>query len=431
MNGVTFKYLPRLLMVVVCVLRTFRYHLYPTEEQETVMDGQLRTLCSLYNILRNEKITKHLSLNKLRMMAKTRGVHSQAAQNVAARVNAAFKNYFEGRTRFPKRKQAEKYRSITYPQSGFRLEGKIVKRGKRTELVGKLYISKVGLVRIFMHHPLEGKVKTLTVKREADGWYACFSCEAPETPRKPIEQALERVAGGDLGLEKFLTLADGSSMENPQFLRRMENKIKRLQKAFSRAKKGSRNWQRLSLRLARLYLHVARQRSNEQNRVVSLLYANADVLGLERLKVENMLRNHRLAKSIMDAAWSQFVGKAEFKSRVLGKYFVPVDPWGTSQFCWRCLSWAPKQLGDRTHVCPVCGEALPRDQNSAKLVERLVLLWTSYAHGRWVNTPVEQKPLPSLRQAFAVKREAPTFRLGRTSQADSCMLGTQIFSQGI
>ena len=405
-------------MVVTETLRTFRYHLYPTEEQEAVMGGQLRTLCSLYNLLRNEKITKHLSLNKLRMMAlEHRGnVHSQAAQNVASRVNSAFKNYFEGRTRFPKPKQAEKYRSMTYPQSGFRLEGKMVKRGKRTELAGKLYVSKIGHVRIFMHRPLEGKVKTVTVKHEADGWHACFSCEADEPQKKPIEQALERVAGGDLGLKKFLTLADGSSVDAPQFLRRMEKKIKRLQKAFSRAKKGSRNRRRLGVRLAKVHLHVARQRSNEQNRIVSLLYANADVLGLEKLQVENMLKNHCLAKSIADAAWGQFVRKAEFKSRVLGKHFIPVDPWGTSQFCWRCLSWVPKQLGDRTHVCPVCGEVLPRDQNSAKIVETLVLLWMSYAHGRWVNTPVEQKPLPSLRgQAFVVKREAPAFRLGRTS----------------
>jgi len=404
---------------VIDVLRTFRCRLYPTEEQEAAMNGQLRALCDLYNLLRNEKMEKHSSLNNLRKLALERrgNVHSQAAQNVASRVNSAFKNYFEGRAKFPKRKKEERYRSMTYPQSGFRLEGKIVKRGKRTELVGKLYVSKVGLVRIFMHRPLEGKVKTLTVKREADGWYACFSCEADEPQKKPIEQAIERVAGGDLGLEKFLTLADGSSMENPQFLRQAEDKIKRLQKAFSRARKGSRNQRRLGLRLARLHLHVARQRSNEQNHVVSLLYANADVLGLEKLQVENMLKNHRLAKSIMDAAWSQFVGKAEFKSRVLGKYFVPVDPWGTTQFCWRCLSWAPKQLGDRTHVCPVCGEVLPRDQNSAKLVEMLVLTWMSYAHGRWVNTPVEQKPLPSLRgQVSVVKREAPALRLGRTSQ---------------
>jgi putative transposase len=396
-------------LVVTETLRTFRYHLYPTEEQETVMSGQLRALCSLYNILRNEKITKHSSLNNLRKLAlEHRGnVHSQAAQNVASRVNSAFKNYFEGRTRFPKHKKEEKYKSITYPQSGFRLEGKTIQRGKKTELVGKLYVSKIGHVRIFMHRPVKGKVKTLTVKREADGWYACFSCEVVAPPRKPINQiSLERVAGGDLGLKKFLTLADGSSVDAPQFLRRMEKKIKRLQKAFSRAKKGSRNRRRLGVRLAKVHLHVARQRSNEQNQVIALLYANADVLGLEKLQVENMLKNHCLAKSIADAAWSQFVGKVEFKSRVLGKYFVPVDPWGTSQFCWRCLSWAPKQLGDRTHACPVCGETLPRDQNSAKIVETLVLLWMSYAHGRWVNTPVEQKPLPSLRGLVSLCSEA-------------------------
>jgi len=378
------------------------------------MNRQLQTFCNLYNLLRDEKMARHHSLNDLRKLAlKHRGnAHSQAAQNVAARVNAAFKNYFEGRARFPKRKKEKRYRSMTYPQSGFRLEGKIVTHGKRTELTGKLYVSKVGRIRIFLHRPLEGKVKTLTVKREADGWHACFCCEVVELPRKPIEQVSPgRVAGGDLGLEKFLTLADGSSTENPRFLRLAEDKIKRLQKAFSRAKKGSRNRQRLGVRLARVHLHVARQRGNAQNRIVSLLYANADVLGLEKLQVENMLKNHCLAKSIQDAAWGQFVRKAEFKSRVLGKYFVPVDPWGTSQFCWRCLSWAPKQLDERVHSCPVCGEVLPRDQNSAKLVEMLVL---SYAHGRWVNTPAEQKPLPSLRGlvSFCGEAGSPSLQAG-------------------
>lgn len=121
--------------------------------------------------------------------------------------------------------------------------------------------------------------------------------------------------------------------------------------------------------------------------------------------MKNLLRNHKLAKSLQDSEFSQFIAKAKFKADLLGKWFVPVDPWGTSQFCWSCLAWVPKRIGETMHECPKCGEKLSRSENSARLIRRLGLavlpsLRLGYAPGRGVKTPA--KPIISLRRLRAM-----------------------------
>jgi len=408
------------------MLAAFRYRIYPKPQQERLLKSHLSALCGLYNKLRDLKIEKwrreraSLSENDLRRTALDlrrsdeglRCIHSQVVQSVSTRVSTAFKNYFEGRARFPKRKRERRYRSFTYPQSGFRVCGRIIEKGSRTELKGKLYLSKVSHVRIFMHRPPNGRIKNLTIKYDAEEWYAVFICELPDQPKKPVESTPEeRIKGGDLGLINFLTLSDGSSTDYPRYLRRSEEKIKRLQRVLSRAEKGSKNFRRLAFRVARLHLHVRRQREDYQNQVIAALYRDSDVIVLERLRVSNMLKNHCLAKSIQDAAFGKFIDKAMFKADFLGRWFVPVDPWGTTQLCYNCLTWVTKDLSERVHKCPRCGVDLPRDENSALLVRRLGLTWLGYAPGRGVNTPAEQGPLPSLRGMASLCEEVGSSRL--------------------
>ena len=410
------------------MLATFRYRMYPKPGQERLLKSHLSSLCSLYNTLRNLKIERwkneHASLSEegLRQAAldirkrdeglQEKEVHSQVVQNVATRVYTAFRNHLEGRARFPKHKKIQRYRSFTYPQSGFRLCGKIIEKGGRTELKGRLYLSKVGHVRIFMHRPLNGRIKNVTVKYDAGEWYAAFICELPDRPKIPLKDVQEgRIKGGDLGLHQFLTLSEGSLPDYPRFLRRSEVKIKRLQKVLSRAEKGSNNFRRRSLRIARLHLKIKNQINDYQNQTIAALYRDSDVIVLERLRVSNMLKNHCLAKSLQDVAFGKFIDKAMFKADFLGKWFVPVDPWGTTQFCYNCLEWVPKSLNEREHKCSNCGERLSRDKNSAKLVKKLGLTWLSYAPGRGVNTPMEQGPLPSLRGMASLCDEVGSSRL--------------------
>jgi len=249
------------------------------------------------------------------------------------------------------------------------------------------------------------------MKYDAGEWYAVFICELPDQPRKPVESIPEdRIKGGDLGLERFLMLSEGSLPNYPRFLRRSEVKIKGLQRVLSRAVKGSKNFRRLSFRIARLHLRVGRQREDYQNQVIAALYMDSDVIVLEKLRVSNMLKNHCLAKSIQDAAFGGFYRRTIFKADMLGKWFIPVDPWGTTQLCHNCLERVPKDLSERQHICPNCGIDLQRDENSALLIRRLGLLWLGYAPGRGVNTPAEHGPLPSLKGMVSLSIEAGSHR---------------------
>ncbi len=212
-----------------------------------------------------------------------------------------------------------------------------------------------------------------------------------------------------MGLTEFATFDDASSVKYPRFLRLSEDDIKRLQRHLSRKLKGSRRPRELRGRLARLHLHIRRQREDFQNKLVHRVFTQNDVLVLEKLNVSGMLQNHNLAKSISDASWNMFARRAAFKADSLGKYTLFVDPWGTTQFCHRCLRWVPKDIATREHVCPYCGEVIPRDRNSSLLIKWLGI--QSRPPTDSGSSPAEQGPLPSLREMASPSVEAGGPRL--------------------
>jgi putative transposase len=375
----------------------YKYRIYPNREQEMLLRRSLLSLCNLYNKLREMKIRKYkedgtnLTLNYLRKIAleerrnskELQSIHSQVVQEVADRVYNAFDRFFEGIARFPRYKNPKKYRSLTYTQSGFRL---VANNNNNS----KLYLSKIGYVRIFMHRPLEGKVVRLTVKYEAGEWYAIFIVEKevlePNTNTKTIIDDIidtipdNRIKAIDLGINNFITLDDGLTIEYPKYLRNTEDKIKVLQKHLSRKKRGSRRWRQLCFRLARLHLHIKRQREDFHNKVISWLLKHNDVIIIERLNVNSMIQSSSnsnskgLTKSIVDVSFGTFIRKIISKARmILGKYVIVVDPTNTSQFCYNCLTFVYKELKDREHICPKCNVRIDRDLNSAKLIKRIGL----------------------------------------------------------
>jgi putative transposase len=395
------------------MLSAFRYRLYPRPEQEKPLHRSLLLLCNLYNDLKAEEMRRYkeehkstpktrfrrLALEARKRDGELKTVHSQVVQNVGDRIHRSFTNFFEGRARFPRWKKPHRYNSLTYPQSGFKLS---LEKG--------LYLSGIGHVRVFVHRPLLGKVRRLTIKRDANGWYAIFITEREPPQRKPLpEISAARIRGADMGLTQFATFDDASSVRYPQFLRLSEDKIKRLQQHLSRKLRGSRRRRGLGRRLARLHLHVRRQREDFQNKLVHRIFTDNDVLVLEKLNVSGMLQNHSLAKSISDASWTSFARKAAFEADSLGKHTVFVDPWGTTQFCHRCLHWVPKDLATREHVCPYCGETLRRDHNSSLLIKWLGI--QSRPPTDSGSSPAEQGSLPSLREMVSPIFEAGSPRL--------------------
>ena len=397
------------------MLSAYKYRIYPNSGQEMRLKRSPLLLSNLYNKLRARKIEEYkehrisLKQNDLRTIAleyrkrniEFKSVYSQVAQNVADRVHAAFGNYFGGRARFPKVKQPRKYLSLTYPQSGFEFNE------------GRLCLSKIGRVRIFLHRAMQGTVQRLTIKYEAGEWYAIFLTEKAALAKPKINRILGRkIRGADLGLEKFATLDNAESVEYQAFLRKSEGKIKRLQRRLSKKHKGSKRWNATCFSLARLHQHVSRQREDFQNKLIAEIYKENDVLVLEKLNVENLLQNHSLAKSITDASFSKFIRKAVFKAEMLGKHFIAVDPWGTTQFCYHCLEWVPKDLSEREHKCQECGIELSRDLNSAKLIKRLGILSLRVSPPSDGGlSPAELKPLPSLRRMVSRGVEAGSPRL--------------------
>lgn len=282
-------------------------------------------------------------------------VHSQVLQDTLQRLGKTFDAFFRrvknGETPgFPRFKGKPFFTSFCYPQSGFRLEG------------NKLHLSKIGSCRVWLHRPIEGEVKTCTIKREADGWFVVFTVE--ENQSRWFPKTGDSV-GVDVGIENFATLSTGEVIENPQFLRQAERKLKTAQRKVSRRKKGSNRRKKAVALLQKHHLQVKRQRLDFFHKNSLALVKEFDQVVFEDLNIKGMVKNHHLAKSISDAAWGTFLlihtGKAANAGRVVKK--VPAA--FTSQDCSQCGARIKKSLAVREHRCIACGFVAHRDHNAA------------------------------------------------------------------
>jgi putative transposase len=232
---------------------------------------------------------------------------------------------------------------------------------------GFLVLSKIGRIAVRWSRPLEGVPKTVTISREADGWYVCFSCaDAPVTLLPPTGQE----TGIDLGLEAFATLSNGTRIFHPGWYRKAERALKTAQRRVSRRKKGSARRRKAVALLAKAHQKVRRQRRDFHHKTALTLVREYDTIYHENLQTANMVRNHHLAKSIQDAGWSAFLSILTYKAACAGRRVVAVPPAYTSQICSGCGVVVSKGLSVRWHRCPECGTSLHRDHNAARNIER-------------------------------------------------------------
>jgi putative transposase len=354
--------------------KTFKYKLNPTPKQERVLAFVVRRCRERYNAALEERKeawqTFGVSITLASQSAQLPGIkgvrpeycdfHSQVLQDVLTRLDRAFQAFFrrirEGQTPgYPRFQGMNRYTSFTYKQFG---------KGAALDN-GFLVLSKLGRIAVRWSRPLEGTPKTVTISREADGWYACISCaEVSVAPLEPTGQA----TGIDLGLESFATLADGTMIHNPRCYRKAERRLKRLQRCVSRRKKGSNRRRKAVKLLAKAHMKVKRQRQDFHHKVALSLVRQYDTSCYEALQTANMVRNHLLAKSISDAGWSAFLTILAFKVGYAGKRAVAVPPAFTSQACSgpNCSETVRKGLSVRWHQCPHCGTSLHRDHNAAR-----------------------------------------------------------------
>jgi len=209
------------------------------------------------------------------------------------------------------------------------------------------------------------QIKRVRVVRRADGYYAQFCVDVE---REIKHEYTGKIVGIDLGLEHFYTDSDGQTVANPRRLRKSEKRLKRLQKRVSRREKGSANRKKAINKMARQHLKVSRQRNDFAVKTAGALVASNDLIAYENLQVRNMVKNHKLAKSISDASWSMFVEWVEYFAKLHKIVTVAVPPQYTSQDCFGCGNRVKKTLSTRSQQCSKCGLKLHRDHNSAKVI---------------------------------------------------------------
>ncbi len=293
-------------------------------------------------------------------------LNSMARQASAERAWSAISRFFDnckknapGKKGFPKFKKHQTHASVEYKTSGWKLSED---RREITFTDG----FEAGTFEMWgtrnLHFYQIEQIKRVRVVRRADGYYTqcCIDAERNET-----HELTGKNIGLDVGLNHLLTDSEGQQVENPRFLRRDEKALKKVQRRVSRKQKGSANRAKARNRLGRKHLKIQRRRKDFVVKTARCVVQSSDLIALEDLKVRNMVRNHHLAKSISDAAWSQFREWLEYFGKVFGVPVIAVAPHYTSQKCSSCGVIVRKTLSTRTHKCNSCGHVQDRDHNAA------------------------------------------------------------------
>ncbi|HEX6800425.1 MAG TPA: transposase [Ktedonobacterales bacterium] len=359
--------------------KTFKYQLHPTPEQEQALETVLWRCRELYNAGLEERklawekrsVSVTFAMQSAQLPAikevrpEYRDVNAQVLQDVLHRLDRAFQAFFRRvqageKPGYPRFRGRDRYDSFTYPQVGE--HGGAVLDGSL------LSLSKIGRIRVRLHRPLEGAPKTVTISREADGWYVCISCaDVPTAPLPPTGQE----TGIDVGLKVFLVTAHGEHIPNPRHYRKAERQLANAQRRVSRRTKGSHRRRKAVALLRRKHQTIARQRRDFHHKTALALLRQYDIVYLEDLRVRNLVRNPQLAKSISDASWGAFCTILHAKAAWAGRQVIAVPPAYTSQDCSGCGERGfPKSLSVRTHVCPSCGLVIDRDENAARNILR-------------------------------------------------------------
>ena len=380
------------------VRKTFKYKLSPTPAQVVACEEVLWRCRELYNAALQERrdawqkcgmsVTFAMQSAQLPGVKEVRpeyqDINAQVLQQVLHRLDRAYQAFFRRAQAgeepgYPRFQGRDRYNSFTYPQVG--------EHGGARLDNGYLVLAKIGRIGVRWSRPLEGTPKTITISREADGWYACFSCaDVPVQSLPPTGKE----TGIDVGLKVFLVTAEGDVVvENPRHYRKGEKRLAKAQRRVSRRKKGSNRQKKAVVLLARAHQTVKRQRADHHHKTALALVRAYDTIYHEAIQPANLSRRPAplpdgnggylqngaarkagLNKSIHDAGWGQFLSILAFKAACAGKRVEAVNPAYTSQDCSGCGARVPKSLSVRTHVCPSCGLVLDRDENAARNILR-------------------------------------------------------------
>jgi len=283
-------------------------------------------------------------------------VSSVPLQQALRHLQTAFGNFFAKRGRYPQFKRKGSHQSAEYTASAFRWDGQALKLAKMDAPLD---------IRWSRQIPQGAKVTTVTVSKDAVGrYFVSLLCDDVVSAKPKVAEKI----GIDLGLTHFATLSDGEKIPAPNAFRKHEKKLAKLQRKLARKKKGSKNRTKARLKVAKLHAKIADIRKDFIHKLSTRLVHENQVIAIETLAVSNMKKNRKLAKSISDAGWAEFVRQLEYKARWYGRELVKIDRWyPSSKRCSDCGYTAEKMpLSVRQWTCPNCGANHDRDVNAAR-----------------------------------------------------------------
>jgi putative transposase len=349
------------------MLKAFKYKLNPTKVQAATLDHTLFLCRQLYNAALQERrdAWQKCSVSVTRFqqdkylpeikeaLPEYNGVHSQVLQDVLKRLDKGFQAFFRrikqgDKPGYPRFQGRNRFDSFCYPQY------KTAPKDKH------VYLPKIGNVRLRLSRPIEGNLKTTTIKREADGWYVVLVCEVDKQPLPVTGNTI----GIDLGLTDIIATSDGALIAAPKYFSKAQKALAKAQRRLARRKKGGKNREQARVQVAKLHQKVARQRADFLHKLSHRFVKENDVIVHEELNVKGLAKG-MLAKSVHDVSWGKLIDMLTYKGENAGRQVVGVNPSYTSQDCSVCGHRENHPLWVRSFECTNCGACHHRDLNAA------------------------------------------------------------------
>lgn len=358
---------------------TYKFRIYPNKTQQELIEKTFGCCRFVYNQILDTKIKFYENYNKSLSYYDTckllprlkqenawlKEVDATALQNSLFNLDKAYKNFFEKRNRFPKFKSKKNSKCCytTRQTASIKLFEKHIQ------------LSKIGKIKCKFSRDIEGKISSITIHKFPSGkYYVSIVAEKPDFI--PFDKT-EGVVGIDLGIKDFCITSDGLKYSNPHFIKESEDKLIRCQRKLCRKSRGSNNYNKQRIRLAILHDKISNQRNDFLQKLSTSLVKNYDIICTETLKVNNMLKNHNLAKAISDCSWASFVNMLEYKALWYGKSIRKIDTfYASSKTCSNCgHKFDGLTLDIREWTCPSCKTKHDRDINAANniLKEGLII----------------------------------------------------------